>query len=122
MRSETKLMKRKVPMFICIWLRYSNPNSRSPNGKNCLCSCLYDSSSATALVILEFPWLFSRDGAAENRKRDNRKRAVLRPLLVYAQRQTMSGGQADLAVFREIVGEVRGSLGYVERRIGMPRL
>ena len=32
----------------------------------------------------------------------------------------MSDGQTDLAVFKDIAGEVRGSLGYVERLIGMP--
>ena len=56
----------------------------------------------------------------DDRKRHNTETAVCITVLVYGQRQTMTGGQASLAVFGEISGEVRCTIGYVERLIGMP--
>lgn len=66
-----------------------------------------------ARFILEFTFA--------DRKRHNTETAVCITLLVYGQRQTMTGAQAGLAVFGEIAGEVRCTFGYVERLIGMPR-
>ena len=130
MRRGTKFMKRKAQLCIGVWSRsniaglqrgqlvsvltHTTQFQEPEVGAKSFTISRRDSSGS-------FLGCFSRKIRGKQEAGQHRDSSLHFPLLGYGQRQTMSGEQAGLAVFREIAGEVRGTLGYVERLIGNTR-